>query len=72
MPNPCHDRLFLRLTTQTPAHATVELYDLLGRMVYCTEVSCTEGLAKLVLPDALSSGMYLLKCEGLTAKVIKR
>ena len=71
-PNPFSDRIFLLLDSEEAASIPVSIIDLMGREVFRCEALDNGGFAEVTMPRELPSGMYLLKCKGGVAKIVKR
>lgn len=72
-PNPAKDRLKLSFDVNEACEATIELVDFQGKAVFTTKQKMTGGqqVVDLVLPPAISSGVYMLKASAGT-KVIRQ
>lgn len=66
-PNPTQS--ILHLTLSSPSSSTAELFDVMGRRV----ASCTLGNGQATIDlSAFPQGVYVLKCNGQTHRVVKR
>jgi phosphatidylserine/phosphatidylglycerophosphate/cardiolipin synthase-like enzyme len=60
-PNPVHDRLFVRQNNDTPGSATIEIWDVEGRLWNTTRSSGT--LTEIAWPRALPAGIYIISIK---------
>lgn len=60
-PNPFTDNFTVRLISQKPSTAEIELFDLNGKRVYFYTYQTEEGLNNIKLAPQIQNGMYFLK-----------
>jgi hypothetical protein len=75
-PNPAHDVLTIDIEVEKKSEVTIELRDILGRLVWQSKAENTEGSLSLPIPLAgVANGNYFLKVSnGLTTvqqKIVK-
>jgi hypothetical protein len=70
-PNPiaAGDVMNVDLQDRTDA-ATIELFDMTGRQVFATSVSASAGVARVALPNNLSTGMYSMVLRSVDTSVL--
>lgn len=71
-PNPFTNTLALVLDSETTSNSQLEVYDTMGRMVYCKKVSLTAGTNIIKLELSLAPGLYYLKNGESAMKIIRQ
>jgi hypothetical protein len=68
-PNPGKDLFYLELNDNMVSHPVVEIYNILGKMVWATKTSQRKTMMDL---SNLPNGVYLVKIIGLDKPMIQR
>lgn len=64
-PNPIHNQFNLTYTSNKKQHITLQIFDLLGKVVLEKEIPAQSGInQKNISTDELQPGVYLLSLEG--------
>ena len=69
-PNPCHDRLTLRLNLPAPMKTQLRIFNLLGQEVHSQPLQLESGYNEVEIHLSLAPGIYLLKTDLFTQKLI--
>jgi hypothetical protein len=65
-PNPFSDRVTIRIMLYDSAMVTVSVFDLLGRVIYNSEMDCSPGLTDFVMTDTRfrnQAGIYIYEVK---------
>jgi len=70
-PNPFMDEIRIDLETGQSGTTEVGIYDVLGRKVFSDSYHLMEGANSLILCPKLPSGVYVLKVDSYTRRIVK-
>lgn len=62
-PNPANDQLTIEFSTPTSDHASVELLDLNGKVIYTENISGNTNYKKMINSGLMPNGVYLLQVK---------
>jgi hypothetical protein len=69
-PNPANDKVSIEINTNENQNVTIEILDLMGRTIQKQVEPIAIGNNKLEINlSALSSGLYLIKCNNSIQKI---
>lgn len=70
-PNPSSGELHLCIPTELSGNNEIAIYDLLGRKVFSQAFPQTREFIEITINPALSPGVYILKMNGLTQRIVR-
>lgn len=71
-PNPSNNAIHIALLSNDRSETSeIALYDLLGRKVFSMPFQCAEGTNEIIINPNLSAGVYVLKMNGYTQRIVR-
>ena len=70
-PNPFHGNLHLLFSSTANEVSEISIYDIVGRKVFSLPYHCTEGTNEITINPNLSAGVYVLKINDFTQRIVK-